>query len=285
LIDLQLYPLLMSMKSKVSSLQYEKELLLNGLKKLSLKNKNKNKNKISNSVKNNVKEMDDDQFMNYLSSDNDTSKDIYLPNLDVDDHKESEQSKIALKIFEKTMPKWNLSITALKIAFTGMTCELLSFRPESKKVRNSSIPKYPALKGFNKGNEYNVTIKRTDIPPISFPCVSHILSPWSIVFESNETETEDEPMNARKIPLINIDFSSINGCIDFTILLPEDLKDSPPDTSQNEPSKNDHDLIVIAVKIKSCFQDNITQKACHVLVGENLNSALRLHLWPSHMIH
>lgn len=272
----------MSMKSKVSSLQYEKELLLNGLKKLSLKNKNKNK--MSNIMKNNVKEMDDDQFMNYLSSDDDTSEDINRHNLNIDDHKELEQSKTALKIFEKTMPKLNLSITALKIAFTGMTCELLSYRPESKKVRNIPVSKYPDLKGFNKGNEYTVTIKRTDIPPISFPCVSNILSPWSIVFESNETETEDEPMNVTKIPLINIDFSSINGCIDFTVLLPENPEDSTPDISQNEPSKNDHNLIVITVKIKSCSQDNVTQKACHVLVGENLNSALRLHLWPSNMI-
>lgn len=270
----------MAMKSKVSSLQCEKGMLLDKLKKLSLGNKNKM------DTNENVKEMNDDEFMNYLSSNNDTNKDINRPNINRGDYKESnlEQSKKNLKTFEKTMPKWNLSITALKIAFAGMTCEFISFKPECKKERNVQIPQYPALNGFSKGNEYTVIIKRTVIPPISFPCVSDISSPWSIVFESNDTEIEDEFVNVINGSLIKVDFSSINGCIDFTVLLTENLQDSAQDIAQtdrvNEPPKKDSHLIVITVKILSCSQHSITQRACHVIIGENLHSALRLHLWP-----
>lgn len=278
----------MAMKSKISSLQYEKEKLLNQLKELSLKDKT-----ISD-MDDNIKEINDDDILHNSSSSSsngNTSKNGYCSSINIDDNKESnlEESIKALKAFEKTMPKWDLSIRALKIAFTGMTCEIISHKPEYKMDSNTRVSECPDLKGFNKGNEYNVTVKRTDIPPISFPCISNILSPWSIVFESNETETEDESSNIMKVPLINVNFSSINGCIDFTVVISENFEYSLPGTSKinksNELLKNNFHHVVISVKILSCSQENVNQRVCHTIIGENLNNALRLHLWPSNLTH
>ena len=99
LLDIQICPLLMAMRSKVATLQYEREKLLKELETLS---------------------EDDDYIKNDDVNLKHESQEITIIS---DNREEFNKALLALEI---TIPKWTRSRRALKIVFAGLSVEIIS---------------------------------------------------------------------------------------------------------------------------------------------------------------
>jgi BRCA1/BRCA2-containing complex subunit 3 len=98
LLDIQICPLLMAMRSKVATLQYERDKLLKELETISDEN-------------------------NDVINENDVKHDIPDITIISDSREEFEKALLAL---ERTIPKWTRSRRALKMIFAGLAVEIIS---------------------------------------------------------------------------------------------------------------------------------------------------------------
>ena len=179
LLDVQICPLLMALKSKVLSLENERETLLRELASFS-----------------------EDDKCEMISNED---ADIEVVGLSAPQSIRTESDK-ALKALETTIPKWTRSSSALKTAFAGMTVEVVSVEHEDGMSDASS--------SFRRGDRYVLRTKRSDTSPFS-----KVISPWDLEFESEETEMEEESKRSSpKYPLLAVHSAHNANMVEFTIV-------------------------------------------------------------------
>lgn len=179
LLDVQICPLLMALKSKVLSLENERETLLRELASLS-----------------------EDQSGEIINIED---VDIEVVGLSVHQSIRIESDR-ALKALETTIPKWTLSSSALKTAFAGMTVEVVSVEHEDD-MSDTSI-------AFRRGDRCVLRTKRIETSPLC-----KVVSPWALEFESDETEMEEESKRSSpKYPLLAVHSAPQANMVEFTIV-------------------------------------------------------------------
>lgn len=239
LLDLQVCPLLMAMKSKISTLQYERNLLQRELDALSAEDKQATK-----------KTAENDSVVIMGSS--------LAPQSAADSREESNK---ALRALETTIPKWTSSSRALRIAFSGMTAEIVLAEVE----RNKSDAVLASPLSILKGDRYTVKVKRMD------PSSSSLIKfPWALEFAVDKSETK------KVFPLLAVLQSQESSTVDFTIL------HKKPSSAMNGASKAPTEAEVclrvrVSIKILKSA-DGTSGRECASLVGDNLNCSLYLHL-------
>ena len=239
LLDLQVCPLLMAMKSKISTLQYERNLLLRELDALSVENKLA------------IKKTAENDFVVSVES-------SPAPQSAADSREESNK---ALRALETTIPKWTSSSRALRIAFSGLSAEIVLAEVE----RNKSDALFAAPLDILKGDRCTVKVKRMDASSSSL-----IKFPWALEFTIDKADTK------KAFPLLAVLQSHESSSVDFTI-----LHKKPSGTrngASNAPIEAEMYVRVrVSVKILKS-PEGTSSRECASLIGENLNCSLHLNL-------
>ena len=240
LLDLQVCPLLMAMKSKISTLQYERNLLLCELDALSSEDKE--------SIK---RAAEKDGVVTVLPSPS--------PQCIADSRVESNK---ALRALETTIPKWTSSSRALRIAFSGISAEIASAEIESSK--SDALIAVPL--SILKGDRCTVKVVRMDASSSSL-----INSPWALEF------TSDNIAEAKKLfPLIAVLQSHESGSVDFTVLHKRHSS-SRNGALKTHHEAEAHLRVRVSLDILKS-PDGTSTTECASLLGENLNCSLHLNL-------
>ena len=285
LIDLQICPLLLAMKSKILTLNYEKEKILLELK--SLKSESTGQNNTASMMIINGMESTDDYKWKSVGNSVDNSEEHSAENL-------KECSAKALKALTKTIPKYARTIWALKIAFGGINCEIISCDGVDNGNNNGNKSTGTNVR---KGELYTIKIKKMDISNVSTIWSGQDLgpasSPWILECTSYETETEDDvKKTSSQFPLFSVKSSYKPNYIEFTVLQSvrtstnTDPKESLGPLQHNNKSLGSSKIPEYS--IKDYRKVRITVNILSVLenapegsdLGEDMMIGLRLQLWP-----
>jgi BRCA1/BRCA2-containing complex subunit 3 len=239
LLDLQVCPLLMAMKSKISTLQYERNLLLRELDALSAEDKQTTK-----------KAAEKDGVV--------IVKSFTALESAADSREESDK---ALRALETTIPKWTSSSRALRIAFAGISAEIVLADIE----RNMSDSLLAGPLSILKGDRCVVKVKRLDASSSS-----SMKFPWALEFAIDKAETK------KAFPLLAVLQSHESSSVDFTIL------HKKPSSVRNGASKASSEAeaylrVRVSIKILESTDGN-SSRECASIIGENLNCSLHLNL-------
>ena len=246
LVDLQIFPLLMGMRSKISTLRYERDRTLKLLKCFD----DKNLSASASACKN---------IDNYNKSPTAVTNLLCVPAMikhtlasnttvsSADDSKEN--SDRSLRTLTKTIPKYTRSVRALRLAFSGFSAELMNpYSAHEIGIRNQNDGT-----GLCKG-QYNMKIKKANVScPLwgeqsSVPAVP---SPWLLEFEAIKMETEAENGLKRsffQFPLLAVNPSFKPSHVDFTVLIVVPGKGTSIERPPN--SYTDEDEMIIEERSK-----------------------------------
>ena len=320
LIDLQIFPLLMGMKSKISTLNYERDRILRSLGS----SEDRNMPVLKCDDNKSLKTMLSATYSNLDSSSVRTN----FPSIPVSSVDESKEiSDRSLRALTKTIPKYTRSVRALRLILSGITGEIVASSSQSEiedKTKNIGTE-------IRRGNQYTIKVKHANVtgPMWGEQNICGVLSPWLLDFESNETETEDDSKkHSSQFPLIAVSPSLKPSNVDFTVLCSHPFRGTSICSSSGRainPSRDNEELtdiakcaseasnissssssslssaykeVTITVHIKdtqyspqACIQtltqvevgdsgQNVDRITDTMLMREDLHTSLRLHLWP-----